>query len=60
MSSLKLVDDFHLAEMRGHPKPTGRMVENRMGDSERIAEKYPAIEWTGCVIEPRNSVFSCG
>jgi len=27
-----------------HPKPTGRMVENRMGDSERIAEEYPAIE----------------
>ena len=47
-SSLKLVNDFHPAfhrnEKRDHPKPAGRMVENRMGDSERIAEKYPAIE----------------
>jgi hypothetical protein len=43
-----------------HPKFIGRVLENRMGDSERIAEEYPAIEWTGCVIEPRNSVFSCG
>ena len=43
-SSLKLVDDFHRNEKRDHPKPAGRMVENRMGDSERIAEKYPAIE----------------
>jgi len=43
-----------------HPKPTGRMVENLMGDSERIAEKYQAIELAGCVIEPRNSVLSCG
>jgi hypothetical protein len=27
-----------------HPKSIGRMVETRMGDSERIAEKFPAIE----------------
>jgi len=27
-----------------HPKPAGRIVENRMGDSVRIAEKYLVIE----------------
>jgi hypothetical protein len=27
-----------------HPKSIGRMLETRMGDSERIAEEFPAIE----------------
>jgi hypothetical protein len=27
-----------------HPKPAGRMVENRMGESVRIAEKYLVID----------------
>lgn len=42
------------------PKPVGRAVVNHMGESERIAEKYMVSEYSGRVIEPRNTIRSCG
>jgi hypothetical protein len=41
-------------------KPVGRAVANHMGESERIAVKYMASEYTGRVIESRNTIISCG
>jgi hypothetical protein len=47
-------------EIPVYPKPVSRVEASQMGDSVRIAEKYLAGKYAGCVIEPRKAVSSCG